>query len=97
MAKSALLSELLRRFNRYGVSPWKIEKDLSGIACAKTLYNYMNGDTKPRASIYNPLLKGIKEKYPILYKCFLCEIKEEYSDITFMDILNKMAHKDAHQ
>ena len=50
--KSIILSEVLRRLDKYGVSPWTIEKNLCGVASAKTLYNYMNGETKPRAQVY---------------------------------------------
>ena len=90
MTRSVFLGEVLRRFDKYGVSPWTMEKDLSETVCAKTLYNYMNGVTKPRAMVCNALFDGIKEKYRKLYCFVIDEIKEEFGNITISEILDKI-------
>ena len=88
--KSIILSEVLRRLDKYGVSPWTIEKTLCGVASAKTLYNYMNGETKPRAQVYTSLFKGFKEKYSKLFNLVIEEISEEYGNKTFSEVLQEI-------
>ncbi|NMP37464.1 MAG: hypothetical protein GX051_04990 [Clostridiales bacterium] len=95
MAKSALLCEVLRRFDKYGIAPYTLEKELDTKVCGKTLYNYINGDTKPRASVYNPVLAEIKSKYSKLYDFVIDEIIEEYGALNFSNVIKEMEREGA--
>jgi len=65
------------RFREYGKNPYEISKCLSGKICARTIYNYIDGTTKPNKENCNLIISQLRIKYARLYKLVVEELKEE--------------------